>query len=304
MLMISAAAQDMNSMGAASIQAGTQILQGVLDRDFQGGQSSKARQFSIDDRAWRRDAFTQDRNWSKMWSDIYRHDDQRRADTKYQRLVLDARNAGLHPLFALGGGMAGGSGGSYFGGGQGQAPIPGSPAGGSATHGVAAAGRAVAEHLMGKHAAQMAERRLDSQIRVDDANVNYLNSLAAKAAQEANGGPRMTEDGAIVHPLGSRQGIPLIPKPITTTKTARATRVTPHQNSPLWVTAEVQGRTLWALNPDLGLDELSQVIIGAQMAGHKIRKGAIESGLYDPKSPNPVKEPKKYFQYWNRKLRK
>lgn len=251
---VSQAASSWDSAGAAGIAAGAALIEGVISRDFLGGQSSKGRQFTIDMDKKQRRRFEKDRRRAEQREkDVYFP----RQDATYQRMVKDAQAAGLHPLFALGAGGTSPSTQSFGGPIQGSS-IPGAPGGGDARHGVAAAGRAISQGIMGKQRANMEAIRLQSQMKVDDAQAAYYNAMAAKTAQAANSGPRMTEDGTYVIPYGTQAGVPL------QTKTMRATRVTPHVNSPLWTTAEGRTGKYRVLNENLQADEINQAIIFAQ----------------------------------------
>lgn len=252
---VSQAASSWDSAGAAGIAAGAALIEGVISRDFLGGQSSKARQFNIDMTNKQRKRFKEDRaHAERREKEVYFP----RSDSVYQRMVRDAQAAGLHPLFALG---AGGYSPSTSTGAIQSSSIPGAPGGGNARHGVAAAGRAVAEGVMGNKRMNMEALRLQSSMKVDDAQAAYYNAMAAKASQAANSGPRMTEDGTVVIPYGNQPGVPLTTK---TTTTPRSTRITPHVNTPLWTTVERGNKTYRVLNENLQADEINQFIIYAQ----------------------------------------
>lgn len=184
-----------------------------------------------------------------------------REDSAMQRATADAKAAGLHPLFALGGGTGAGSPG------QPGITIPGYPSGGTGRSGIAEAGRQIASGItknetnkMSRQAFALQATRVAAEVARDEAQANYYNALAAKASQEVNAGPRMNEDGTIVVPIGQRPGIPFTQG----TSTPRATRIEPHINAPLWTTIEKGGKRYKALNPSLQADELNQVLIYSQ----------------------------------------
>lgn len=267
---VSQAASSWDSAGAAGIAAGAAMIEGVLSRDFIGGQSTKGRQFTSDMDQQARARFEKDRRRAeKREKEVYFP----RQDSTYQRMVKDAQAAGLHPLFALGAGGTSPSSQSFGGPIQGSS-IPGYPAGGDARHGVAAAGRAIQTGIMGKQRANMEAIRLQSQMKVDDAQAAYYNAMAAKTAQAANSGPRMNEDGAMVIPYGNQAGVTL-----EFSISRRPTRVEPKVNAPLWTTIQEGGKKYRVLNEAVQGDELNQVIIAAQGTFDYFHQAGIAIGF-------------------------
>jgi len=153
-----------------------------------------------------------------------------RYENRLQYAVKDAAAAGLHPLFALGSGGA-----SSFGGGTTIGPTPTGSASGT---GLVRAGEAIAQGLSAK-AAGKRTTRLDAaaselhSLRVRDAQGKiYLDDLEGmkrvsdlKLAEQqftywqhpsgglsAEGGPE-----SMTFPMGTRQGPPLMKRPLTAT---------------------------------------------------------------------------------------
>lgn len=160
---------------------------------------------------------------------------------KYPWAVQSAKDAGLHPLFALG---ASGGGGTLGGantairtpGGGGQIAPPRKPN----------------------------ARLLEAQIRTEEARADLLSeqAQASRAARGRQGQPYTTEDGAHIWPLGSKAGAPLTAGP---TITPRSTAVQPTSNIQLWDRVEGPGgQVLRSLSKHLQADELNQIYLAAQ----------------------------------------
>lgn len=127
-----------------------------------------------------------------LWRDDYDRRN-REGEAKYYALnkypwaVTSAKNAGLHPLFALG---AGGGGGTL--GGQNTTIRAG---GGAAYMGGQTRSKAMT----------------DAQIRTEQLRGDFLQEqiLSSQGARQAQGQPYTTQEGTTVHPMGSRPGAPL-----------------------------------------------------------------------------------------------
>lgn len=257
-------------VAAAGIAAAGSLIGGQQASAAAGSATSQGRQYSLDMYKRQRSDFLKDRKYTKSLSWAAEKRTYGREDSTYQRAVADAQAAGLHPLFAMGSG-ASYSGGGNFGGSSSEfnPAIPGYPSGGSARSGVSEAGQAVSraiiqggQNAQSKAAFALQATRVAAEVMRDEAQANYYNSLAAKTAQEANSGPRMTEDGSYVIPLGGRSGVPLTTK---TTTTPRATRIQANVNAPLWTTVEKPGGGSYrVLNEAVQADEINQLLIAAQ----------------------------------------
>ncbi len=120
---------------------------------------------------------------------------------------------------------------------------------------------------MGRKAAEMAERRLASQINVDDAQAMYYRSLAAKAAQDAGSGA--PGDGVEVYPYGTQRGTELIKRPLV---------VMPRTSRPMRTEVIADdGYRYKIIDPDTG-DELSQMDLFQQMVLRHTKKARKAPG--------------------------
>ncbi len=244
----------------AVIAAGASLLGGALSQRGSTGSAKQAREF---EHGWRL------------------HQD-RFARERYQIATADAKKAGLHPLFALGAGM-------------GQSPSYSSvsypPSGSHLGTGIARAGQAVAQgardykvSVLARSEEQRRQEAHEAGMRErshqDWLNMMERDSILKRAEGNANTGARMNEDGTIVIPAPAGASINRAPLAAQTrTPTARATRVTPHATSPLWVTAESSdGVRRRVLNPELGLDELGQVVLAAEVGFETFWKLAQATG--------------------------
>lgn len=182
----------MSLVGAAAIQAGGNILGGLLG----GGSSSKpAAIMRAQDRRLQKRQFKQAQRFAAKWNrKSYRYA-QQQARKGVRLRVRDARSAGLHPLFALGGNVPGGA--PSFGAGP-QPNYVGGPNGLSASDSEYSFGDALGDvadaasgFLTARHARQVAAQQLDMQMRstdsqvgLNDAMADYYRSLEAKAVQD------------------------------------------------------------------------------------------------------------------------
>ncbi len=163
--------------------------------------------------------------------------------------VAAAKQAGVHPLFALGqsGGYGGGSG-SGLG------------------SGIAQASRHIAQYGRDKSSAGVRAAQIgamEASAARDNAQALATDSERKRNEQAVNAGPRMNPDGAITFPLGGGDRMPGLPpsEPDTRTVTRRPLSMKPHVNIPQRVTAEgtTGSRRRSAMNPDLNLDEVAQL---------------------------------------------
>ena len=100
------------------------------------------------------------------------HQFDQQMDYSVQRRVADARKAGIHPLFALGASV-----------GASPTTLAGDT---SMQDALGRAGENVARGARASSAAALDRRRIESQIKVDEAQASYYNSLAARTGQEIN----------------------------------------------------------------------------------------------------------------------
>ncbi len=189
-----------------------------------------------------------------------------RADTWLTRRVQDARNAGLHPLFALG---AGGSSPTY------------SSTGSNLGDGVARAGQAVAEGVRGFTADRRNQKLDDMAALESSARISKLNterkldeilimqkwSDLAMAENTAKTGARMNPDGSVVVPAHavSPGGIPL--------PSERPTSHEPNITSPGYMTyIDDEGNTRRLYHKDMQADELNQIRLAKHEGGNAWQK--------------------------------
>lgn len=175
--------------------------------------------------------------------------------------VADAKRAGLHPLFALGGGV-GASGGSF-------APIPQS--GSSLGDGISAAGAAASAALSrkGQRALQAAhlalqEKEVNSRVAKNEAEALLAASQAKRLEQEAlsTGTDLQTLSGVSV-PFGPptaelRPKVTAVPrkKPKPPVRLEKQTR--PHDVMPMQVPMRApNGDVVMMWNPEGGFDEVT-----------------------------------------------
>lgn len=181
-----------------------------------------------------------------------------------QRRVADAREAGIHPLFALGASV--GASPTMFAG--------GSSAGGGLGEGIAEAGRAVERYASGKTAAALASaqiRSAEAQAVRDEADAQLSLSRAKKLEQDmvsrghdgARPEPKIAAAGGQEVAYGPAEYVP--PQIPTSKRTGVASGTYPG-------TIDVMmpdGRTVNLYAPDLGMDELNQLDMFIQRMTHK-----------------------------------
>ncbi len=202
-------------------------------------------------KGWQRQVQLEGRQYDYDKAVEFREDARRYGETAIQRTVADAKAAGVHPLFALGG-RASGSGAGMpsppTSGGSGY--IPGQHSTGS---GLGTGLRAAARGIRGIAAGQPSALEV-SQTELNTARSMQIASETKRAEQNALSLPGWQPgpgDMATVHPLGTRTGVPLNRRPLTSTG---------RKSMPEYI--EVigpGGRPLTVINPDLGLDEYAQV---------------------------------------------
>ncbi len=178
----------------------------------------------------------------------YRYEDRKWQLRNLQDTVADAKAAGLHPLFALGGSAAQGG----YGGGMPSIPSPiitgQSDSGSALGSGIASAGRAIARGIPTEleksqtmvNLARAAE--INSQMK--RAEMDALNVRTVPAWEEGRG------EQAITHPMGTRAGVPLVRRPLSSTG---------RRSIPQYVEMVGPHGRRMVLNQESGLDEVSQV---------------------------------------------
>lgn len=184
-------------------------------------------------------------------------EERARADSYLQRTVADAKAAGLHPLFALGGGAGGG----------GSIPDPYTPtsiyeppdsgstvgdvfqtlASGASGYFESKAERdaRVADEQRQKRLDDATIRAAEARAARDEAEALLATSAAAKATQESN--HARPGDGVTITPLS--EPVPLHKRPLLNL---------PNESHPKYVT--VPGDYYPYAPPSLGGDEINQVI--------------------------------------------
>lgn len=179
-----------------------------------------------------------------------------RDDTKYQRAAADAKAAGLHPLFALGAGGAGG--------GSPAMSVGSSPSGSHLGGGISRAAAQIGSRMTGAderalHAAQ--EQRSQESHTMDMAQEQLRLSALKRAEQKAISGIDVWEPGqgdvAITHPIGTQLGVPLDKRPLSSTG---------RRSVPMWMETMTKDGPSRVLNPDMGMDEVGQVEFLRQQA--------------------------------------
>lgn len=209
---------------------------------------------------------------------------------KIKYAAADAKRAGLHPLFALGGGVSGSNASPTFNaGGSVYNPVP--ETGSGLGEGIAAAGRAVQSYMESREGQAQQGRLLDAQIRAqnasaarDEAQALATASAAKRAEQRALQGPR---PGI---PLGAQAGTPLHKRPLESS---------PRRSEPRNI--EVVGpngrRTI--MNPDLGMDELGQIEFAFSPMmdwASALYDDAFNRKWYRPKKG--LKNARNIYHYW------
>ena len=229
-----------------------------------------------------------------------------REDNFIQRRVSDAQSAGIHPLYALGAGGGGGGGGFQpAGGGSVSAPMMAgqSQTGSGLSTGIASAGRAIGRAVSDMERARTpeakrAERMKEAQIALatsqtlrnnSDATLMDINSQMKRAEMEANM-VRTSPDwssGSATYPLGTRAGPALNMRPLN---------AMPRQSIPTLVEmVGPKGRRM-ILNPESGLDEVSQMRYITSPYAEWLK--SRYSRKYMPKSSSPA------YKYWQKARRK
>ena len=198
--------------------------------------------------------------------------ERQRYDDKYynqlQDRVKDARAAGLHPLFALGGGGS-------------ISPTMGGTTGSSMGDGVARAGQAVAQGVRGfvsdkrnqklddMAALESAARisKLNTERKLDEVELMQKWSDLAMAETTAKSGPRQNPDGSVVVPAHavSPGGIPL--------PSERPTSHEPNITSPGYMTyIDDDGNERRLYHKDMQADELNQLRLAKHEGGNAWQK--------------------------------
>ncbi len=158
-------------------------------------------------------------------------------DQTIQRRVKDAMAAGIHPLFAMGGGI-------------GSSPTITSAAGPVVPRSGSSAGDAISR--LGASLGNLPNAKAAREL--DEAQAAYYNALAAKAKGDVNAGPR-------TYPYGSRpgpgnEGWHDIVKPEVPASQSRGVQA---GNMPESIrVTPAKGPALDIPNPELGLDEIGQ----------------------------------------------
>lgn len=241
------------AIAAAGIAAGASIAGGIMGSRAQASASSQSRQFQADFAKWQ---LSHDRK-------------------KYRYAVEDAKAAGLHPLFALG----------TSPGFTPTATAGAPPSGNYMGEGVARAGEAISKGITGAATAkQVAEAHAITMARQakglerDHIELLKAESDLARLTQGANAGPRMTPDGAIVHPLG--EGFHA-PGAAMRQLQGSAVHTRPRLEKPnlsIPLRAELIADDGWryrVLSPEAGMDEIGQADLVYQWLMRKTRQARL-----------------------------
>ncbi len=226
-------------IGAAAITAGAQLAGGLLAG--RGGGSKQNRAFTADFAKWQLSEARKDEV------------------DKYSRAVQGARKAGLHPLFALGAGGGGSTGGT-------SVSVGGSsPSGSYLGEGIARAGATMGRAIVAKGAAKRADElhqltmaRGGVALERDQVELMQAQSELKRMEQLANvtrpplwpGAPGGEGDDVALYPYGTKTGLPLVKRPLK--NTAR-------ESLPSRVESVGRKGRRSIINPELNLDEVSQV---------------------------------------------
>lgn len=245
----------------AVIAAGASIAGSMISANNSGGLSS-ARQGSYR---------TEDRQERDL--------ERQRQDTALQRTVADARTAGLHPLFALGGPGAAGSSVSKHAG-----YASGGGSGSAIGAGITRAGQEIARGLSRKQQAPLIAAEESRRQELHDAAMrqnthqDFLDqmeraSILKRAEGNANTGPRMNEDGSVVVPSPYAETINPLPQ-------NRPTRQEPNVNAPLFTTLiNRAGEKFKIFHESAQADELNQILLGFQVSAREGFKIAEHLGF-------------------------
>ncbi len=196
---------------------------------------------------------------SSGWSKQVYADQKVREDSQFQRAVVDAKAAGLHPLFALGSSANYSPSGSY------------AQTGSAAGEGIARAGEHIAAGMRQAKAGERTEKldavsaeihnlriqKMGREIALDDAELmkraSDLRMAETRNLYWGDGGTGLSSGGleTRTYPYGVKQGPPLEERPLTATG---------RQSMPETIeSVSPDGTRMQLLNPDLGLDEVGQV---------------------------------------------
>ncbi len=205
--------------------------------------------------------------------------------TEYQTRVKDAQAAGLHPLFALG------TGGSTF---SPTSRTPGGSSGSFAGDGLATASRAIGRGITGAASNRREQelhvlrvQKMGREIALDDAALMKAASDRKLAEQSAlywgDTQAGITGPQAKTYPYGTKSGPALNMRPLTATA---------RQSVPQYVEAVGPRGRRKILNPETGLDEVSQVEYVARPWVDYV--GSHFSNKFRPKMTSP----RSYYHYW------
>lgn len=178
-------------------------------------------------------------------------------DESVQRRVKDAEKAGIHPLFALGASV-----------GTSPTTITG-PTG----SGVGDALSRVSDRISGKRVAAAGIRQAEASAARDEAEAMLLNSERKKLEQEFTA--RGHDGASVVGPVGLEKPTVQFGPDTYESVPARRQKVTgvATGSNPAWIEqVNPDGSRHWVVNPDLGMDEVGQVINAAKQLWYQGRK--------------------------------